>query len=605
MNKLFAFILLLLIGGVAVAQNHTTIYLNTKPKIVNNLPEKLWSCGSGGWEITDNLTRNIKDTIIVVQQQPHFKGGNNALKAFIHQNLKIPSYLACTQICGTSYIQFWVQATGKLTDIKILHGFDKECDLAALDLVKKMPNWIPAKHHGRAVRTRHTLPIYFSASAASHVPQKRKTNLVKNKTSDCDCSTAAPNDSIVQVTDNHIYNSATIKPSFPGGYDSLASFIKKNMVMPDDAICNEVSGGILVDFVVHKTGKILNIKLHGRLGFGCDQEAIRLVKLMPKWIPAQHNGQAINYKYVLDIDFPLTAPNFKHRSGKSWETICQEINAKKALVGDIGDSGIHCSVEQKPRFKGGDTALQAFIKKNMVMPELAYKKPIDDTILVQFVVRKTGELTNFFVPYGSFECAEEALRLVKLMPKWIPAQIQHKVVNTQYTLPIHFKTEQLKMPKVARPRPVFYVSAYDFDFNYKNKQYPFFTTNLKDIYVPEYQEGIKSSNISPDEPPRFIGGQDCLNTYLREKISTLNPEFCQKAYVEFIVEKTGKLSSVHLVQNIGFEYDNKITQIILAMPDWIPARHQGQAVHCRYVLPIDLIPSAPPDKISRQTKKFK
>ena len=98
------------------------------------------------------------------------------------------------------------------------------------------------------------------------------------------------------------------------------------------------------------------------------------------------------------------------------------------------------SAEKYPEFPGGTTALFDFINKNVKYPKSARDKGIEGRVFVQFVVEKDGSLSSFTVLRGvSDDINAEALRVVKLMPKWKPGMQEGKPVRVQYVLPFKFQ----------------------------------------------------------------------------------------------------------------------------------------------------------------------
>lgn len=94
-------------------------------------------------------------------------------------------------------------------------------------------------------------------------------------------------------------------PEFPGGTKALNEFLQKNLIYPNTAINAGVQGKVFLSFVVSKTGKVLDIKIDKGIGFRCDEEALRVVSLMPHWIPAENNRQKVSFRYRLPIVFQL------------------------------------------------------------------------------------------------------------------------------------------------------------------------------------------------------------------------------------------------------------------------------------------------------------
>lgn len=105
------------------------------------------------------------------------------------------------------------------------------------------------------------------------------------------------------VNSEEISTFAEEMPSFPGGDEELYSFISQNIKYPELAKRNEISGKVLVEFVVDVDGKIIDPKVVKGIGYGCNEEALRIVKLMPKWIPGKQDGKPIKVKLLLPIIF--------------------------------------------------------------------------------------------------------------------------------------------------------------------------------------------------------------------------------------------------------------------------------------------------------------
>lgn len=94
-------------------------------------------------------------------------------------------------------------------------------------------------------------------------------------------------------------------PKFPGGDAELYKFINNNLNYPAMAIENNVQGRVVVQFVVTKDGSIGNVKVVRSVDRDLDNEAIRVCKKLPKFIPGKQNGQPVNVWYTLPVTFKL------------------------------------------------------------------------------------------------------------------------------------------------------------------------------------------------------------------------------------------------------------------------------------------------------------
>ena len=95
------------------------------------------------------------------------------------------------------------------------------------------------------------------------------------------------------------------RPSFRGGERELSKFITSNLVYPQEAKSAGVEGQILVEFYIEKDGTVTDAKVLKGIGYGCDEEALRVVGLMPKWQPCMVRGESVRVRQTLPITFVL------------------------------------------------------------------------------------------------------------------------------------------------------------------------------------------------------------------------------------------------------------------------------------------------------------
>ena len=92
---------------------------------------------------------------------------------------------------------------------------------------------------------------------------------------------------------------------FPGGQEELMKYISENLRYPQQAREIGTQGFVYVTFVVERDGSLTDIKILRDIGAGCGEEAVRIVKTMPKWIPAKQRGKAVKMQYNLPVKFTL------------------------------------------------------------------------------------------------------------------------------------------------------------------------------------------------------------------------------------------------------------------------------------------------------------
>lgn len=93
--------------------------------------------------------------------------------------------------------------------------------------------------------------------------------------------------------------------SFPGGMQELYKYVGSNLVYPQQARETGTQGKVFITFVVEKDGSLTDVKVLRDIGSGCGEEAVRVVKSMPKWKPAKQRGKAVRMQFNLPISFTL------------------------------------------------------------------------------------------------------------------------------------------------------------------------------------------------------------------------------------------------------------------------------------------------------------
>ena len=117
---------------------------------------------------------------------------------------------------------------------------------------------------------------------------------------------------------------------------------------------------------------------------------------------------------------------------------------KKVKTTQQSEEPVYRVVEHVPTYPGGFEAMYEFLKKEMRHPEGVEINPGNSRVIIRFVVEKDGRLTHFEVLRSPDEkLSEEALRLVKMMPRWTPAKNKGEVVRCLFTIPVTFVLKDL------------------------------------------------------------------------------------------------------------------------------------------------------------------
>ena len=108
-----------------------------------------------------------------------------------------------------------------------------------------------------------------------------------------------------EVVEQEIFQIVEEMPAYPGGEAKLMEYIAKNIKYPQIARETGIQGRVFVGFVVEPDGSVSNVKVLRGIGGGCDEEAMRVVKSMPKWKPGKQRGKAVRVSYMLPVNFKL------------------------------------------------------------------------------------------------------------------------------------------------------------------------------------------------------------------------------------------------------------------------------------------------------------
>ena len=223
---------------------------------------------------------------------PMFPGGSGAMKSFISSSLQYPREAAEKDIQGLVVYNFVVELDGTLSDFKIMHRAHPLLDAEALRIIKSMPPWRPAVYKGNNVRARNYVPMYFKLSKGGRSSNSTASSAQTRKSMPLD-----PNEEVFTIVD--------VMPQFPTGEEGLAKFISEYIRYPEHAKAENIHGRILCSFIVRKDGTVSNIEIVNGLDHELDNEALRVLSMMPKWTPGKNGCETVSVKCILPIDFTI------------------------------------------------------------------------------------------------------------------------------------------------------------------------------------------------------------------------------------------------------------------------------------------------------------
>lgn len=151
-----------------------------------------------------------------------------------------------------------------------------------------------------------TPPIEWNAGNIVEIlgSQQTKSNIINQ-------SKYGNNDLDTKNYAGQILEYAEISPSFPGGSVKLMQFLSNNINYPNEAKTKGVEGKVVVRFIVDANGNIKNPQIIKGLGYGCDQEVIRVINSMPQWVAGKQDGIPVAVYYTIPVSFKFAPSKIK------------------------------------------------------------------------------------------------------------------------------------------------------------------------------------------------------------------------------------------------------------------------------------------------------
>jgi TonB family protein len=247
--------------------------------------------------------------------------------------------------------------------------------------------------------------------------------------------------SIASGTTNEVFDVVETKPNPAGGMAGWNKYLSENLRYPEDAQSQGIEGTVIVAFVVNTDGAVSDIEILRGIGGGCDEEVIRIVKGSPNWTPGMAGGKPVRSRMRLPLRFKLAEPV---PSGNSANPEFRPVALLSATDGqDPSQENAEVFFDEQdtpPTPIGGTEAWQRHLSENLTYPMSARMRGIQGTVLVSFIVNTDGTVEQVELVRGiGGGCDEEALRIIKISPRWSPGMIKGKAVRTRMTLPTRFK----------------------------------------------------------------------------------------------------------------------------------------------------------------------
>lgn len=351
---------------------------------------------------------------------------------YIYKNILYPEEARSAGIQGTVIVSFVIDEKGNLQQPEIEKEPGAGLGAEVVRLLKEMPQWRPGQDKGKAVAVQMTLPIKYALE-----------NEQKTEKPPVDQYDVMPVFAGCEgLTDPGDIKLCTAK--------KLQQFIMDNVKYPAEAKELGIEGKVFVQLTIDEKGKIANAEVEREVNGGLEEEALRVIKLMPDWKPALKNGEAVNVKLTIPIHFDLP------------------IEHKAVVVG----YGKQSNNEQSPRFPGCEDETDekgkiscsqkkflTYVFNTIKYPKAAKDNKVEGTVIASFDVDEKGRIGEVkilrSVGHGTDEEVERVLlNMNDLSEKWIPAQKDGKAIKAKVTLPVKFALSKDQTSKDVAPLPL-------------------------------------------------------------------------------------------------------------------------------------------------------
>ena len=209
--------------------------------------------------------------------------------------------------------------------------------------------------------------------------------------------------------------------AYPGGEQAFDQYILTGLRTTKAALAANVSGNVVIKFVIDENGRLGDVFITKKLGYGCDEQAVGLLRRMPLWQPGVINGKRV--KTRLEKVFHFYTDNML-----------------------AADNAAEFSRDMLPagpsRFGTQEQDLEKYLQANFVYPA-GVQQDVADVLVIRFRIAPNGATDNVQLITGLGDAFDqEAIRVIKTMPAWQPKLADFKPVEDYRELVIGFKNRK-------------------------------------------------------------------------------------------------------------------------------------------------------------------
>ncbi|MBK0382127.1 TonB family protein [Pedobacter sp. SD-b] len=294
------FLLAIILSSAKISENKTIDKIATTVKPKQDISEII-----APKAMIDLVSKPTKNELKINKE-----GDFIAFKKYLAQNLKYPTEAKESKLAGKVAVEFNVKNGGKIDGVVAKTMNDNSLGQESMKAVYSYPEKLNVEAGTYTIFINYVL----EGSDIKALDNTNELGIIKNYIGEL-VVTAFAKEKNTQINEvkvrgtakeqDEIYQNVEVLPSFPGGLVAFGKFLGDNLKYPQKARDAKIEGRVYCQFVVEKDGSLNDIKIARGIGGGCDEEAVRVLAISPKWNPGVQNGEKVRVSYTVPIFFQM------------------------------------------------------------------------------------------------------------------------------------------------------------------------------------------------------------------------------------------------------------------------------------------------------------
>lgn len=253
----------------------------------------------------DKQGMNPDGTFFSCDVMPSFKGKdpNIDFKKYVDSNLLYPIYASRKNILGSTQVHFIIDTNGKIKNPTVINPTNADLSIEAIRVLSESPAWEPGIQNGIPVNVKYSWTFDFSPWAIYTQIYEPIENMENQDLE------------IVKMDEEEYFYIVEDMPTFNGGAPEIEfpKFIAQNLIYPEIAAENGITGRVLVQFAIDSQGKVVDATIVNDVDPALAKEALRVVTSSPKWKPGFQRGKPVKVVYTFPINFMIESYQTIHK----------------------------------------------------------------------------------------------------------------------------------------------------------------------------------------------------------------------------------------------------------------------------------------------------